>query len=44
MSITLWPRGAPSARGTTLKDIPTLTPYVPAKANGSAMLLIPGGS
>lgn len=42
--IVLWPKGAPGAHGTTAKDIPTLTPYVPAKANGAAMLLIPGGS
>lgn len=42
--ITLWPQGAPGALGSTVKDVPTLTPYVPAKANGSAMLLIPGGS
>jgi acetyl esterase/lipase len=42
--IVLWPNGAPGALGTAAKDIPTLTPYLPAKANGSAMLLIPGGS
>ena len=42
--IILWPTGAPGARGTTAKDIPTLTPYLPAKPNGAAMLLIPGGS
>ncbi len=42
--ITLWPLGAPGALGSTPKDVPTLTPYVPAKANGAAMLLIPGGS
>ncbi|OYW70726.1 MAG: hypothetical protein B7Z37_29875 [Verrucomicrobia bacterium 12-59-8] len=42
--IALWPAGAPGALGTTPKDIPTLTPYVPAKASGTAMLLIPGGS
>ncbi|MBI4662437.1 MAG: alpha/beta hydrolase [Verrucomicrobia bacterium] len=42
--IKLWPQGAPGALGTTANDIPTLTPYVPAKANGAAMLLIPGGS
>lgn len=42
----LWPQGAPGALGTTPKDIPTLTPYVPAKSNPTraAMLLIPGGS
>lgn len=42
--LVLWPAGAPGALGTTAKDIPTLTPYVPAKASGAAMLLIPGGS
>jgi acetyl esterase/lipase len=42
--ITLWPEGAPGALGTAAKDIPTLTPYLPAKPTGAAMLLIPGGS
>ena len=42
--IILWPQGAPGAFGATPKDMPTLTPYLPAKANGAAMLLIPGGS
>jgi acetyl esterase/lipase len=42
--ITLWPDGAPGALGTSPKDIPTLTPYLPAKSSGAAMLLIPGGS
>lgn len=42
--ITLWPDGAPGALGTSAKDIPTLTPYLPKKASGAAMLLIPGGS
>jgi acetyl esterase/lipase len=42
--IVLWPGGAPGALGTAPKDISTLTPYVPAKASGAAMLLIPGGS
>lgn len=42
--ITLWPSGAPGALGATAKDIPTLTPYLPAKPTGAAMLLIPGGS
>jgi acetyl esterase/lipase len=43
-SIILWPNGAPGAHGSTAKDIPTLTPYPSTKANGAAMLLIPGGS
>jgi acetyl esterase/lipase len=42
--VTLWPNGAPGALGTAAKDIPTLTPYLPAKPSGAAMLLIPGGS
>ncbi|MDZ4288877.1 MAG: alpha/beta hydrolase [Prosthecobacter sp.] len=42
--MVLWPNGAPGALGTTAKDVPTLTPYIPAKASGAAMLLIPGGS
>jgi acetyl esterase/lipase len=42
--ITLWPDGAPGALGTSPKDIPTLTPYLPGKPSGAAMLLIPGGS
>ena len=41
--MVLWPQGAPGAKGTTPKDIPTLTLYRPEKANGAAMLLIPGG-
>jgi acetyl esterase/lipase len=42
--IALWPQGAPGALGQTAKDIPTLTPHLPTKANGAAMVLIPGGS
>jgi acetyl esterase/lipase len=42
--IMLWPDGAPGALGTKPEDIPTLTPYLPAKPSGAAMLLIPGGS
>ena len=42
--ITLWPNGAPGALGTSPKDVPTLTPYLPSKPTGAAMLLIPGGS
>ncbi|MFZ2277445.1 MAG: alpha/beta hydrolase [Prosthecobacter sp.] len=42
--IVLWQAGAPGALGTAPKDISTLTPYVPEKASGAAMLLIPGGS
>src|SRR5262245_11898009 len=41
----LWPEGAPGARGTEAKDIPTLTPYWPdpAKATGAALIILPGG-
>ena len=42
--LPLWPQGAPGALGTAAKDIPTLTPYFPAKPSGAAMLLVPGGS
>ena len=42
--LPLWPKGAPGALGTAAKDVPTLTPYVPEKPSGAAMLLIPGGS
>lgn len=42
----LWPNGAPGARGTESKDIPTLTRFAPADgtANGASMLILPGGS
>jgi len=43
-AITLWPQGAPGALGTSAKDIPTLTPHRPARPNGAAIVLIPGGS
>lgn len=44
-AIPLWPAGAPGALGTQPQDIPTLTPYLPdpAKANGMAMVICPGG-
>ncbi|MBL9166564.1 MAG: alpha/beta hydrolase [Verrucomicrobiales bacterium] len=42
--LPLWPNGAPGALGKSPGDMPTLTTYVPTNANGSAMLLIPGGS
>jgi acetyl esterase/lipase len=42
--IPIWPEGAPGALGTTEKDRPTITPYLPAKPSGAAILLIPGGS
>ena len=41
----LWPNGAPGALGTSEKDIPTLTVYLPEpdKATGAAMVICPGG-
>jgi len=44
-SFPLWSEGAPGARGTEAKDIPTLTPYWPeaGKASGAAMVICPGG-
>ncbi|HEV2391579.1 MAG TPA: alpha/beta hydrolase [Verrucomicrobiae bacterium] len=44
-SFPLWPNGAPGALGKEEKDIPTLTPYLPepAKANGAAIVICPGG-
>jgi acetyl esterase/lipase len=43
--IILWPDGAPGAVGKEPLDIPTLTPYLPAKekATGAAMIVCPGG-
>jgi len=42
-AIPIWPQGAPGALGTTEKDSPTLTPYLPDNPSGAAMLIIPGG-
>lgn len=41
----LWKDGAPGALGTADKDVPTLTPYLPAEgaATGAAMVICPGG-
>lgn len=41
----LWPEGAPEAKGTDIKDIPTITAYLPApdKATGAAVVVNPGG-
>jgi acetyl esterase/lipase len=41
----LWPKGAPGAVGTTDKDKPTLTTYLPpaGKGNGTAVVVCPGG-
>ena len=41
----LWEGDAPGAIGKEDRDIPTLTPYLPAaeKANGTAIVICPGG-
>ena len=43
--IVLWENGAPGALGKEPLDIPTLTPYFPAKekATGAAIIVAPGG-
>jgi acetyl esterase/lipase len=43
--IVLWPNGAPGAVGKEPLDIPTVTPYLPAKekATGAAIIVCPGG-
>jgi len=42
-TIRLWPGDAPNALGKADKDIPTLTLYKPATANGTAIVVCPGG-
>ena len=39
----LWPDGAPGAVGTEDLDKPSITLYRPAKPNGTAVLVCPGG-
>jgi acetyl esterase/lipase len=44
--VPLWPQGAPGALGQEDKDIPTITPFIPANGNlvsGAAMVIFPGG-
>jgi len=43
--ILLWPTGAPGATGTSDEDKPAIIPFVPepAKRNGAAVLVVPGG-
>ena len=43
--IVLWENGAPGALGKEPLDVPTLTPYFPAKekATGAAIIVAPGG-
>jgi acetyl esterase/lipase len=40
----LWPGDAPLAKGIGENDIPTLTPYLPKKPNGTAVVVCPGGA
>jgi acetyl esterase/lipase len=44
-TIPLWPDGAPGATGKEDADKPTLTVFLPpsGKANGTAIILVPGG-
>jgi len=45
-TVRLWPGDAPQAKGNACKDIPTLTIFVPqpGQGNGSAVVVVPGGS
>ena len=45
-TIRLWPGEAPQAKGTACEDIPTLTILdpQPGHANGSAVVVLPGGA
>ena len=42
-TIALWPNGAPEALGAEDRDKPTLTFYPARQANGTAILVAPGG-
>lgn len=42
-SMRLWEGKAPGALGDSPADIPTLTPAIPAHANGAAFIVCPGG-
>ena len=41
----IWPNGAPGATGTSDEDKPAIIPFIPepAKRNGAAVLVVPGG-
>jgi acetyl esterase/lipase len=43
-TIPLWPHGAPGAKGTAPTDVPTLTVFRPSRANGTAIIVAPGGA
>ena len=42
-AIPLWAKGAPGALGTADKDVPQITPWIPANGNGAAIVVAPGG-
>jgi acetyl esterase/lipase len=44
-ALPIWPDGAPGALGKEMKDVPTLTIFLPdsTKATGAAMVICPGG-
>lgn len=42
-TIELWPGGAPGATGKSDEDRPAIIPVLPARGNGAAILVIPGG-
>lgn len=42
-AIPLWPGAAPGAVGATPADTPTITPFVAAHPNGTAVVIFPGG-
>jgi acetyl esterase/lipase len=42
-SMLLWPADAPFAQGSAAIDIPTLTPFLPARGSGASMMVCPGG-
>jgi acetyl esterase/lipase len=43
-TIRLWPGDAPGAKGVGCEDIPTLSVLTPGRANGSAVIVMPGGA
>ena len=43
-TIPIWPEPLHTKLGLQQTEVPTITPYLPKKGNGAAMLLIPGGS
>ncbi len=43
-TLRLWPWRAPGAKGDASADIPTLTVFRPARPNGTAVIVAPGGA